>query len=135
VPGNVLDPRMEAVPTHFNSITAESIMKWGDLAHEVGIYDFSQADGLAIELTEVDIAKTALQTRLIEGEDLWELQAEVYDRLASSCIAVEACQGITTWGIDDAHTWLDEFPPFSLSAPNASLRERTTGTYLPGGPP
>jgi len=293
VPGDVLDPRMEAVPNHFNSITAESIMKWGDLAHEVGIYDFSHADrlvdfaadkglrlrghtlvwakfpgsghpanlpglifaapdpaslmrtiltehvttvvsryagrveswdvvnepmnfnaagleknlfllsmgpdyiaeafraaheadpdarlflneffldyagaksndflnllsdliaagvpidgvgiqahvqlsvpnqtdflrflqaiadlGLLVELTEVDIAKTAFLRQLIEGEDAWELQAEVYVGLASSCIAVETCQGITTWGIDDAHTWLDDFFPFSLLAPNEPL--------------
>jgi endo-1,4-beta-xylanase len=79
--------------------------------------------GLTIELTEVDVAKTAFQTRLDEGEDLWELQAEVYDALASSCVAVAACQGITTWGIDDSHTWLDdeEYSPFWTLAPHEPL--------------
>ena len=295
VPGDVDDPRMNAVPTHFNSITAERTMKWGELAQEVGVYDFSEADGLvdfaaqkglrlrghtlvwgkfpgsghpanlselmdgatdpeslmrailtehittvmsryagrveswdvvnepmnfasaglepnlflrsmgpeyiaeafraaheadpearlflneffldyagaksddflnllsdlvaagvpidgvgiqahvqisvpdeadfrlflqaiadlglAVELTEVDVAKTALQTRLAQGEDLWELQAEVYDALASSCVAVETCQGITTWGIDDGQTWLDdeEYSPFWQLAPHEPL--------------
>lgn len=46
VPGDVSDPRMEAVVTHFNSITAENAMKWGELAPRVGDYDFGQADAL-----------------------------------------------------------------------------------------
>lgn len=72
--------------------------------------------GLVIELTEVDIAKTAFLKRLIEGEEAWELRAQVYGGLASSCVSVEACRRITTWGIDDAHTWLDDSFPFSVRA-------------------
>ena len=46
VPADPSDPRMDVVPLHFNSITAEGAMKWGELAGELGSYDFSQTDAL-----------------------------------------------------------------------------------------
>ena len=46
VPADLSDPRMEIVPIHFNSVTAENAMKWGELAHELGDYDFTAADAL-----------------------------------------------------------------------------------------
>ncbi len=50
--GAAVNPRVDdpdtqfAVPTHFNSITAENAMKWGVLARRVGSYDFREADAL-----------------------------------------------------------------------------------------
>ena len=32
------------VPTHFNSVTTENVLKWGALAPRLGEYDFSRAD-------------------------------------------------------------------------------------------
>jgi len=46
VPADLSDPRMEIVPLHFNSVTAENAMKWGELARELGSYDFTAADAL-----------------------------------------------------------------------------------------
>jgi len=46
VPADPSDPRMEIVPVHFNSITAENAMKWGELSHQLGDYDFTAADAL-----------------------------------------------------------------------------------------
>ena len=46
VPADLADPRMEIVPIHFNSVTAENAMKWGELAREHGDYDFTAADAL-----------------------------------------------------------------------------------------
>lgn len=39
------------VPAHFNSISAENAMKWGELANTVGNYDFRRADAF-VELAQ-----------------------------------------------------------------------------------
>ena len=38
---------------------------------------------------------------------LFEAQADVYGDLTEACVETPACRGITVWGIDDGHTWLD----------------------------
>ena len=37
------------------------------------------------------------------------LQADVYASAMRSCLSVPGCTGFTTWGVGDAHTWLDLF--------------------------
>ncbi len=37
------------------------------------------------------------------------LQAEVYVSAMRGCLLVPRCTGFTTWGVGDAHTWLDSF--------------------------
>jgi len=73
--------------------------------------------GLEIELTEVDISlyewdekitndnyfKTAPEERVI-------LQAERYKEIFSIASEYPAVKCITTWGVADNHTWLDDFP-------------------------
>jgi len=57
--------------------------------------------GLAVEITELDIVRGA-------GEAADAEQRQRYRDVASACMAVEACQRITTWGFTDRHTWLDD---------------------------
>jgi endo-1,4-beta-xylanase len=73
--------------------------------------------GLAVELTELDIS---INYFLADAEP-FARQAEAYGEVTAACVAVPACQGITTWGIDDAGTWLDFFPPFHIIAPHHPL--------------
>jgi endo-1,4-beta-xylanase len=59
--------------------------------------------GLAVAITEVDVATDpGLPT-----EVTFAAQAEAYRRVVAGCLAVPACEEVTTWGISDADTWLD----------------------------
>ena len=77
--------------------------------------------GLEVELTEVDIAKTAIIGPLLLGQELFEVQAELYATLADACTTTPLCRGLTVWGIDDGHTWLDRTFPFEFFAPHDPL--------------
>ena len=57
--------------------------------------------GLKVRVTELDI-------RIPLPADTQELQTQAtnYTQVVNACKAVSACIGITTWGIDDGHSWL-----------------------------
>jgi endo-1,4-beta-xylanase len=57
--------------------------------------------GLRVRITELDI-------RIPLPSDAQELQtqAQNYTTVVNACRQVSACQGITTWGIDDGSSWL-----------------------------
>jgi endo-1,4-beta-xylanase len=73
--------------------------------------------GLLVELTEVDIP---LYLFRLEPDPL-AAQAQAYADVVSACVAVSACTGITTWGVDDGDTWLDSFDLTQAFAPNQPL--------------
>jgi endo-1,4-beta-xylanase len=71
--------------------------------------------GLKAEITELDIPLP-----LFRGTpDPLAAQAQAYADVFNACLAVPLCSGITVWGIDDAHTWLDSF--LAITAPNQPL--------------
>ena len=71
--------------------------------------------GLKAEITELDIPLP-----LFSGKpDPLAAQAQAYADVFNACLAVTLCSGITMWGIDDAHTWLDSF--LAITAPNRPL--------------
>lgn len=73
--------------------------------------------GLSVELTEVDIPiyLFAMQQNPLEA------QAQAYADVVFSCLDVEACRGITVWGLNDGLTWLDSFTDTAMFAPNMPL--------------
>lgn len=71
--------------------------------------------GLKAEITELDIPLPLFSN----APDPLAAQAAAYADVFDACLAVPACSGITIWGIDDAHTWLDNF--LATSAPNKPL--------------
>ena len=73
--------------------------------------------GLLVELTEVDLPIYFFATE----PDPLAAQAQMYARIFDACMSVPACKGITTWGIDDGDTWLDNTEPMKSSAPNRPL--------------
>ncbi len=87
----------------------------GALIHDIA------ALGLDVELTEIDMARTALLEQTNAGMELFDAQAEAYGVLAEACLAEPRCTGLTTWGIDDSHSWLDSTAPYDALAPNAPL--------------
>jgi endo-1,4-beta-xylanase len=56
----------------------------------------------------VDVVYTELDERLNTPATNASLaiQADAYERVARSCLAVESCIGITVWGISDKYSWI-----------------------------
>jgi endo-1,4-beta-xylanase len=124
----------ETLAAKFDGLIAlvERLLARGAPLHGVGLqghYALSRPDrialqaqleriaalGLVVELTEVDIVLSLFASE----PDPLAAQADAYADLFEACLAVPACTGITTWGIDDGDTWLDSF---FLTAPNAPNR-------------
>jgi len=73
--------------------------------------------GLDIEFTEVDIsvygwseARDKKDFFLTRPEDRIIKQAKIYTDLFTIASEYPAVKNITTWGVSDYHTWLDNFP-------------------------
>ncbi|MEE3327034.1 MAG: endo-1,4-beta-xylanase [Myxococcota bacterium] len=73
--------------------------------------------GLLVELTEVDIPISHFASE----PDPLAAQAQAYSDVFAACLQVSACTGVTTWGIDDADSWLDNFYFTQANAPNQAL--------------
>jgi endo-1,4-beta-xylanase len=73
--------------------------------------------GLFIEITELD-ARIGLFS---DAPDPAAAQGRFFREIAAACLEEPSCRGITVWGISDRHSWLDTFPPFDASRPNAPL--------------
>jgi endo-1,4-beta-xylanase len=60
--------------------------------------------GLRVNVSELDV-----QVARLGGSRAYRLavQKQIYQRVAAACVAVPACDGITTWGFSDAHSWID----------------------------
>jgi GH35 family endo-1,4-beta-xylanase len=60
--------------------------------------------GLTVNVSELDVRVSALG-----GTRAYRLavQKQIYQRVAAACAQVEGCEGITTWGFTDAHSWVD----------------------------
>jgi GH35 family endo-1,4-beta-xylanase len=60
--------------------------------------------GLSVNVSELDV-----QVRNLGGTRAYKLavQKQIYQRIAAACSQVEACEGLTTWGFSDAHSWID----------------------------
>lgn len=71
--------------------------------------------GLKAEITELDIPLPLFSS----ADDPLAAQAQAYADVFNACLSVALCSGITVWGIDDAHTWLDSF--LAIFAPNRPL--------------
>jgi endo-1,4-beta-xylanase len=57
--------------------------------------------GLEVEITELDVSVPAPRTDCTLAE-----QGETYRDVASACLAVPACTGVTVWGIGDGFSWI-----------------------------
>lgn len=60
--------------------------------------------GLSVNVSELDVRIARLG-----GSRAHRLavQKQIYQRVAAACAQVAACEGITTWGFTDAHSWVD----------------------------
>lgn len=63
--------------------------------------------GLRVAITEVDVPTSP------DDPEALERQAYAYGTIVGGCLAVAACEEVTTWGISDADTWLAS-PDFAV---------------------
>ena len=77
------------------------------------------AMGLEVHITEMDVAcDVAGCNNSPPSPELFQEQAELYAAVLEACLTYESCRSLETWGITDAHTWLDLRSPGKCS--NAS---------------
>jgi endo-1,4-beta-xylanase len=87
--------------------------------------------GLSVYLTELDVRVPVTDGRTTDADR--RSQADLYQKVADTCLATSACKGITLWGFTDAHSWITDNPstfsgqgaahPFDGSyAPKAAYR-------------
>ncbi|MEE8217412.1 MAG: endo-1,4-beta-xylanase, partial [Vicinamibacteria bacterium] len=109
--------RADGVPLHGIGIQSHVVFSRVDIPAFTEFLHAIESRGLAIELTEIDV-----RLRLFgSAQDPYAAQGEEFRALAQACLTLEACRGLTVWGISDADTWLDELPPFRWLKPNAPL--------------
>ena len=61
--------------------------------------------GLLVELTEVDVPVGAVPGTI---EEKLNRQRAISHDVVAACVAVEACTGVTFWGLSDRTSWLNE---------------------------
>ncbi|GAB2486017.1 endo-1,4-beta-xylanase [Nocardiopsis aegyptia] len=69
--------------------------------------------GLEVTVTELDV-------RIAEpvSEEAVQEQREEFRHVVAACLDVPACQGVTVWGVSDAHSWIPEwFPGYGAATP------------------
>jgi endo-1,4-beta-xylanase len=59
---------------------------------------------VSVQITELDIAGSG------------SAQADQYAAVTQACLAVEACDGITVWGVTDKYSWRAEDTPLLFDA-------------------
>jgi len=60
--------------------------------------------GLRVNVSELDVRISDLPW---DQPTNLAIQRQVFHRVASACLAVSACEGITAWGITDKYSWVD----------------------------
>ena len=69
--------------------------------------------GVSIEITELEARLRLFK----DAPDPYSAQGEYYRDVASQCLLVEECKGVTFWGFADNISWMDELP-FLFPQPN-----------------
>lgn len=59
--------------------------------------------GVKVFVSELDVPMRP------DEPNRFQKQAEIYRQVVETCLAVPACDTLIVWGIDDSHTWLDNF--------------------------
>lgn len=92
----------DGVPIHGIGLQTHRLSTDGPdrAAFQAFLQDYADL-GLAVAITELDVAVDP------DDPDGLAEQADAYRTIVTSCLAVDACEEVTTWGISDRDTWLD----------------------------
>jgi endo-1,4-beta-xylanase len=105
----------KGVPIHGIGIQGHWSINWPEISEVEKSIDLFAELGLEVKITELDISvydfneKEKLFTEPVP--ELMEKQAKKYKDLFELFLAKsDVIEGVTTWGVADDHTWLDNFP-------------------------
>ena len=96
--------RESGIPIHGVGLQAHtSIYQTPPLEELITNFERLADLGVEIQITEMDV-----RLQYVDEPEALELaaQADSYQRVVEACLAVEACAGITTWGLNDAFSWI-----------------------------
>jgi len=86
--------------------------------------------GLLVNLSELDVRVGQVSVDLSYK---FEVQRSRYHELVAACVQNPQCMSVTTWGVTDAHTWLDDQTQWSWAGdgPHYPLLFNADGTKKP----
>jgi endo-1,4-beta-xylanase len=85
---------------HFEALTAPSL---DDMV--ANFRRFTEL-GLRVNISELDVRVAAVPGSLARK---FAVQKQVYQRVAAACMQTPGCEGVTSWGFTDKHSWIDSF--------------------------
>ncbi|HZH03577.1 MAG TPA: endo-1,4-beta-xylanase [Myxococcaceae bacterium] len=62
--------------------------------------------GLKVHITELDVRLSDLNASL---DEKLQYQRDIYQAIVNICRSEPGCDGVTTWGVTDKHSWIDAF--------------------------
>jgi GH35 family endo-1,4-beta-xylanase len=62
--------------------------------------------GLRVNISELDVRVAAVPGSFARK---LAVQKQVYQRVAAACLQTPGCEGVTSWGFTDKHSWIDSF--------------------------
>ncbi|EME80661.1 glycoside hydrolase family 10 protein [Pseudocercospora fijiensis CIRAD86] len=63
-------------------------------------------EGLTALDVDVTYSEVDVRMKTPSTPEKLQTQAEVYERVAASCMEVKRCIGMTTWGVSDKYSWI-----------------------------
>ena len=105
----------KGVPIHGIGIQGHWSLRWPAVSQVEETIDLFAGLGLEVQITELDISFYEYNQKNVSygepPEELIQLQAERYGALFKLFRSKsDVLRGVTTWGVADDYTWLDNFP-------------------------
>lgn len=103
------------IQAHIKAVAKDSIGK--------GLRDFMsaiRAMGLKIFVTELDVNEDDIATNDVTVRD--KIIADTYTQFLSVAMQEPALKAVLTWGVNDAHTWLNNGPTHKKKQPDRPQR-------------
>ena len=97
----------EGVPLHGMGFQGHLSTQYPQPSGMAANFERFAAIGLEVAVTEADV-RIPVEGDVADAAAL-ELQADYFEALLESCLAVESCRSFTVWGLSDAHSWVPFF--------------------------
>jgi endo-1,4-beta-xylanase len=98
----VADLQAEGVPIDCVGFQSHMIVGQVPGTYQQNLQRFADL-GVDVRITELDI-----RTNTPASSSALAQQAQDYRTVVEACLAVDRCDGVTVWGIDDGHSWVPD---------------------------